>query len=440
MAGWSTVRGSLAALFLIAPIGGAALAACSGSSSGGGGGDASTDALVHADCSSTDGTSCNPTDTGVPGKDASGKDGSIGDAGPGSDASDAAEGDADATSHDAGDAADAADAGSLFPDDGGDCGVGATGEPTELRCTGLYSDWDAKTVVPGNTMYDPGLHLWSDGADKTRWISLPPGTKIDTTDMDEWTFPVGTRIWKEFRLPLGDAGTETRIETRLLWKLSTTQWYRTTYRWSADGESSATEEINGEMDAGGTGYEVPSVAECNACHNGRLDGVLGFEAVALSTAGATPVTMQTLAADGLITTAPSSPIVIPGNAVESAALAYLHTNCGTACHNANGAASFTQFYMRLDVGTLASVQTTNAYTTGWNVATTNFFIDSGPTDRFHACDLAESCAYFRPDHRDGLNGTPAGTQMPPIDTHVIDDAGVSAIAAWITQGCDAGGE
>jgi hypothetical protein len=434
MAGWSTVRGSLAALFLTVPVGGATLAACSGSSSGGGGGDASADAPLQADCSSA-GTSCSGTDTGAPGKDASGKDGSSSDAGSTADATDAAQGDVDAT------APDAHDAASLFPS-GGDCGVGPTGEPTELRCTGLYSDWDAKTVAQGNTTYDPGLHLWSDGADKTRWISLPPGTKIDTTDMDEWTFPVGTRIWKEFRLPLGDAGTETRIETRLLWKLSTTQWYRTTYRWSADGESSTVEEIDGELDAGGTGYEVPSVAECNDCHDGRLDGVLGFEAVALSSAGATPVTMQTLAADGLITAVPSSPIVIPGDAVESAALAYLHTNCGIACHNPNGAASFTQFYMRLDVGTLTSVQTTNAYTTGWGVMTTNFTIPGEPASyRIHACDLAESCAYYRPDHRDGLNGTQPGTQMPPIDTHVIDSTGVAAIAAWITQGCaDAGGE
>ena len=121
----------------------------------------------------------------------------------------------------------------------GDCGVGMAGEPTDLRCTGLYSDWDSKTVATDLTQYDPGLHLWSDGADKLRWIYLPPGQKIDTSDMDEWTFPVGTKVFKEFRIALGDASTETRIETRLLWKQAPGTWYRTTYRWTSDGVSDA---------------------------------------------------------------------------------------------------------------------------------------------------------------------------------------------------------
>jgi hypothetical protein len=417
----------LATLFALVCFSGASgvtIAACGSASSGASGGDGgNSDTSVE----------------GAPGVDATGD---VVDSSPGKDATtEGGDASGDGGSADATDAADAPTDGlpDLFPEGGGDCGVGATGEPTELRCTGLYADWTSKTVTTGVTQYDPGLHLWSDGADKTRWIYIPPGQKIDTSDMDEWTFPVGTKIWKEFRLPLGDAGTETRIETRLLWKLAPSVWYRTTYRWSADGETSTLEEVNGELDAGGTGYEVPSQIECNGCHNGRLDGVLGFEAVALSTSGATPITLQTLAAQNLVTTAPDAGIVIPGNATESEALAYMHTNCGVACHNPNGEASFTGFLMRLDVSTLATVQSTNAYTTGWNVTTNNYTIPNViPSYRFHACDLASSCAYYRPDHRDGVNGTPAGTQMPPIDSHVVDVTGIAAIAAWIQQGCDAG--
>ena len=115
--------------------------------------------------------------------------------------------------------------------DGGDCGFGPSGEALDLRCTGLYADWTAKKVSATALPYDPGLHLWSDGANKLRWIQLPPGTKIDTSLMDNWLFPVGTKIWKEF-----STGAK-RIETRLLWK-SDAGWYATTYRWSAD-ESSA---------------------------------------------------------------------------------------------------------------------------------------------------------------------------------------------------------
>jgi hypothetical protein len=151
--------------------------------------------------------------------------------------------------------------------------------------------------------------------------------------------------------------------------------------------------------------------------------------------------MQTLAAQNLITAPPTVPIVVPGNATETAALEYMHTNCGVACHNLNGAASFTGFFMRLDVATLASVQSTNAYTTGWNVATNTYSIPGQASSyRIHACDLAESCSYYRPDHRDGPDASPSGTQMPPIDTHVVDQAGIAAIAAWIEQGCGDGGD
>ena len=47
-------------------------------------------------------------------------------------------------------------------------------------------------------MCAPTEALWSDGAVKRRFIYLPPGTTIDTTNMDEWVFPVGTKFWKEF--------------------------------------------------------------------------------------------------------------------------------------------------------------------------------------------------------------------------------------------------
>ena len=329
---------------------------------------------------------------------------------------------------------DAGDGGSTG--DGG-CAPGLFGEPLDLRCSGLYSDFAARTVSADVIQYDPGLHLWSDGAVKTRWIYLPPNgaadggrMPIDTSNMDEWTFPVGTRFWKEF--VLGGK----RIETRLLWKTGVGTWYRTTYQWSAD-ESSAPEQTNGMLNADGNGYEIPTQAECDTCHNGRLDGVLGFEAVSLASANATPITVSDLAARGWITEAPDASLAIPGDAVDVAALGYLHANCGTACHNAgSGEARGTNFHMRLDVATLATVQSTDTWTTGVN-QTTRFFEIPGDTTtlRLAPGDAGASCTYYRMSHRDGLDGADAGTQMPPLDSHKIDDAGVALIAQWIGQGC-----
>jgi hypothetical protein len=323
-----------------------------------------------------------------------------------------------------------ADAGGEGP---ADCGVGDAGEPLELRCAGLYSDFASKTVAPGVVPYDPGLHLWSDGADKSRWISLPAGQTIDTSNMDEWVFPVGTRLYKEF--VLGGV----RIETRMLWKRGPQNWYPTTYRWSADGQSSATELLTGELDVTDAGYEVPSQARCVKCHSGRRDFVLGFEAVSLSTPAATGLTMSALVAQSRLTKPPSAPLTIPGTAVEQAALGYLHANCGETCHNANSdaAALYTGLFLRLEVGSLASVAATNAYKTSWNVATQLYM---GAPKRVAPCDIASSCIYVRPSQRDGLQDARAGTQMPPVDTHAVDAVGISAIAAWINEGCvsDAG--
>jgi hypothetical protein len=315
------------------------------------------------------------------------------------------------------------------------CQTGGSGEATELRCSGLYSDWATKTVASGVRQYDPGLHLWSDGASKTRWIYLPPGTKIDTTDMNEWTFPPGTKIWKEF--VVGGV----RLETRLIWKRPSGAWYFTVYRWSPDGSSSTTELTAGELDADGNGYEIPTQSACYDCHNGRLDAVLGFEAVALSTSQASGVTMATLTAGNLLTAPPTSPLKIPGDAISAAALGYLHMNCGVSCHNRDvGQAGYTNVLMRLDNATLASVMTTDTWTTGMGV-NANFPVVglTNPKD-FAPCNPTGSSAYYRMDHRDGVDGAPTGTQMPPKITHQVDTDGVAMISAWLDglSQCSAG--
>jgi hypothetical protein len=338
------------------------------------------------------------------------------------------------------DASDASDAGQADEADAGisGCGVGDGGEPTELRCTGLYADWTSKTVSADARQYDPGLHLWSDGAVKTRWLYLPADPSsdagatqpINTSNMDEWSFPAGTKFWKEFALG------GKRIETRLLWKQNASTWYRTTYRWSAD-ESSATELTTGALDADGNGYEIPDQAKCNQCHDGRKDGVLGFEAVSLASAGATPMTMATLAAQRLITDVPDASLDIPGNAIDVAALGYLHANCGVACHNGGaGAARITGFLMRLDVAKLGGVQATDTWTTGVNRRTVLFSIPGdNSTVRLVPNDAGASCVYYRMTHRDAVSDAGSRIQMPPVDTHRIDDAGVALIGQWINQGC-----
>jgi len=307
-----------------------------------------------------------------------------------------------------------------------DCGVfGDASEPLDLACTGLYSDWPSRTVAHDARPFTPGYVLWSDGAEKQRWIQLPPGTQIDTSDMDQWTFPVGTKVWKQFSL-----GGQL-VETRFLWKRAPRDWLYTTYAWSSDG-ASATELTSGEHGWNGTSYEIPAQWMCQDCHAGRIDFVLGFEAVSLAASGASGLTLTELVNEGLVTQPPATPIVVPGTPTESAALGWLHANCGTTCHNDTSWACVTTLFMRLEVGKLGSVQETDTWNTavGQPLALLNDgFMPPWPMLRITPGDPMQSCVYYRPSVRDPGPAMP--NQMPPLDTHIVSDAGIALVAAWI---------
>src|SRR5690242_4440897 len=66
----------------------------------------------------------------------------------------------------------------------------AGGAPETLQDTGLYSDFTALQVDQAHLAFSPQYPLWTDGAAKRRWISLPPGSAIDASDPDVWVFPV----------------------------------------------------------------------------------------------------------------------------------------------------------------------------------------------------------------------------------------------------------
>ena len=87
----------------------------------------------------------------------------------------------------------------------------ATGKfPALLSQTGAFAD--VRTLSPGKALipYDLILAFWSDGAVKSRWISLPPG-KIGFSPDGDWKFPAGSVFVKHFDLPVDD--TDPRIRT-----------------------------------------------------------------------------------------------------------------------------------------------------------------------------------------------------------------------------------
>src|SRR6476646_5761466 len=101
------------------------------------------------------------------------------------------------------------------------------GPPADVFCTGLYEGRDPGKHAKDVIAYRPGATFWSDGAEKQRYLHLPSGAKIDTSNMDRWKFPAGTKAWKEFRLG------GKLVETRLFWKRDDTVWEHATYIWDA---------------------------------------------------------------------------------------------------------------------------------------------------------------------------------------------------------------
>jgi hypothetical protein len=288
--------------------------------------------------------------------------------------------------------------------------------PTRLSETGLYADVRADALAPGVIPYRPAFELWSDGASKRRWIALPPGTRIDTGDMDSWQFPVGTKLWKEL------ARDGIRIETRLLQRTGPRQddWTAMAYLWN-DTDTEATAVVDGVEDARGTSHDVPAASECAGCHGGRLSRVLGFSAIQLS-GDASPgmLALDEVVERDLLTAPPAGRLELHAQPEARAALGYLHANCGH-CHNQQrparaGLRCFdpeNQLDFLLRAGELGDVTQTAAYRTALGEA-----IKPGDPGGSEVVKRMNRRGRFPPS-------------MPPLASERIDEHGVAVVQAWI---------
>jgi hypothetical protein len=284
-----------------------------------------------------------------------------------------------------------------------------------LSETGLYASIATKELSPGVLPYTPQFQLWSDGAAKQRWILLPNGQPIDTSNMDEWVFPQGTKVWKQFSVE------GVRIETRLIEKRGPTDadWISLAYVWDPDDEDAIAAPL-GAIDAHHTDHDVPAAGECLACHGGRRSFLLGFSAVQLAgVAPAGDVDLDGLIHQGRLSNPPTTNPVVPGNAVEVAALGYFHANC-SQCHNQTrpergGARCFhpkDTYDFTLAVGQLDGTASTPTYRTVVGLA-----VKPGDPDGSRLYELVSSRGMFR--------------QMPPLATERVDSTALANIRVWI---------
>lgn len=295
--------------------------------------------------------------------------------------------------------------------------------PMTLRETGLYADWDNETLAAGVLEFAPEYELWSDAATKKRWIYLPPGTQIDTTDMDYWVYPEGTKLWKEFTRD------GTRVETRIMFKTGPTSsdWYMVAYAWN-QAQDEAVAVIDATQDVLGTDHDIPGRSDCRQCHDRMDDRVLGFSAIQLDHDG-TGVTLDSLKTANQLTNPPNgnAPYYdVPGrDQGEVDAMGYLHANCG-GCHHPNSSVmDNVAVDLRLRVGMLNNVTQTPTYTT--TVGVTNQLTVAGATGIVVPGMPNASALRIR------MNTRNAQPQMPPLGTEDVDAAALAIIDAWINS-------
>ncbi len=311
-----------------------------------------------------------------------------------------------------------------------------------LSQTGLYADIASETLAPGVHLYAPQFELWTDGAEKRRWIYIPEGSQIDTSNIDDWKFPIGTKIWKEF---VRDG---IRIETRLIEKLPRERasegfegWLSVAYVW-LDDQSDAKATPEGLENAKGTPHDVPDQQACGECHDMRIEKPLGFSAIQLAHDGE-GMTLTALVEQDLISTPPSVALTVPGTPEQREVLGYFHANCGH-CHRDRAPTNnrVSSLKLWLESANLASFEETDAYSSLVNRTTESAHGSRYPY-RIHGGDAEQSelmrRLLFRAEGGDSTQGHETTSMslddedvpMPPLGTELAYEPAVTAIRQWI---------
>jgi hypothetical protein len=327
--------------------------------------------------------------------------------------------------------------------------------PRLLSETGLYVGRGTSEIDPRNRPFSPQYPLWSDGAEKSRWIRLPEGAAIDVSNVDRWDFPEGTRFWKEFRF------NGRKVETRFLRKNGDGSWTFASYAWSEDQADALLAPAEGLPNvaeiAPGKFHSIPSVTDCRACHDpgeALRTEILGFSALQLSTdrdPGAPHaeslrsdmLTLQTLSEEKLLEPARPELVTTPPrihapDARTRSVLGYLSTNCGS-CHNEESSIANLGLALKAassQPGTAAPPHPrTPAPSHPRTLAPSHLF---KPTSKWEIPNAAEGDSrYVTPGSPElsailvRMKSRRPSSQMPPLGTVLHDKQAIALVSDWI---------
>jgi len=308
--------------------------------------------------------------------------------------------------------------------------------PKRLSETGLFASTEKLQLQPGALPFSVNVPLWSDHADKERFIVLPAGAKIGFEEQSSWRFPVGTVLVKHFFLDLDrqNASERRRLETRFFVH-SPDGWKGYTYLWNdaqtdadlLDEAMTRTYQVKIADGVIEQPWYFPSRADCMACHTRATDFVLGPNTRQMNRrrddGGENANQIAVLARLGVFETPPARSVEelerYPDwqndpEASDTLVRAYLDVNC-SFCHSPAGIGG-----KRPDLRYHTRLQETALIDRPPNQG------QVGPAGAVLVAPAAPERSELL--YRISIRGS---RQMPPLATNLTDETAIQRLSKWI---------
>lgn len=227
-----------------------------------------------------------------------------------------------------------------------DAAIGQDGFPAALSEYRFFTDLTTRTPAARLFGYTLNTPLFSDYAEKQRYLYVPAGRAASYDDTAVLSLPVGSAIIKTFGYRQG--ATFRPLETRVLLHRAS-GWVALPYVWNADLSDAVLRRAGTRIpvtftDPAGRSrtisYAVPNQNQCKGCHDiaGQISPI-GPTARNLNRDDQ----LQRLSAAGMLDRAPADAPRLarwddPAAPIEARAAAYLEVNCAH-CHSPRGPAS-----------------------------------------------------------------------------------------------------
>lgn len=294
--------------------------------------------------------------------------------------------------------------------------------PDTLTKTGCVDPLDPRKPAAGLVPFAPVSPLWSDGAEKERYLAIPDGSRITVAADGDFDFPIGTVLMKHFRLD------GKLVETRLFVRHDDGGWEGYSYEWDDAETDARLLPANKTRRVGNATWYYPSRPECSRCHTAAAGGALGPESVQLNSDFVYVSTnrvsnqLRTLEHIGMFDKPLPKPVdgfsalVAPSGSasLDERARAYLHANC-SFCHRPGGGGGGS-LDLRFATPFAGTGMCDAAPQTGdLGIAFAKIVAPGSP---------ATSVLVQRPKRTDVF-------RMPPLGTSVVDPLGTSVLEQWV---------